>query len=366
MAKMTKREKRGSLAYWIILAVYTLVLVVAVQYVWSLVNQYAVEYQASDSSAIVDEYMEELNETKWNDRMQTAAESLANDFQSPEECVELVKATLTDDIVKSKQAGSDSELNYKLGCGKTAIGSVRFVKDESKASSVRFGNLPWKMDYDEFSFDYLKGGEVDITIPSTYKLTVNGHDVGEEYITETDLSYDVLKDYYQEFSGLPTKVTYHIEGLVGDIEPVVYDNSGNVFTIDPLGDDSQFIDPAPAEDLAELEAFADGFVDLYQTYFGTSYVGVNYTPLMEYVKEGSELQSLMDQFQEGAEYVHTYNVVIDSKHFDGAYSLGGNFYVINETVESTAYAEYKTTNETVQMRIIVIKDDSGIQAVNVA
>ena len=50
---------------------------------------------------------------------------------------------------------------------------------------------------------------------------------------------------------------------------------------------------------------------------------------------------------------------------NSVYALGGGFYVINMSYDSTNYAQYKTVEETITRRLIVCWDNSGIKAVSV-
>ena len=104
----------------------------------------------------------------------------------------------------------------------------------------------------------------------------------------------------------------------------------------------------------------------YARFTGTKGVWGNYGVLKQYVKDGSELHKRMDLFIEGGgDYMNFYAVNVSNVHINSVYSLGGGFYVINVTYDTTNYAEYKTVQETSTKRIIVCRDETGIHAISV-
>ena len=74
----------------------------------------------------------------------------------------------------------------------------------------------------------------------------------------------------------------------------------------------------------------------------------------------------MDLFIEGGgDWMNFYAVTVNDVHVDSVYSLGGGFYVINVSYNTTNYAEYKTVDESNSKKIIACWDETGIMAVSV-
>ena len=366
---MTRTQyKRRTLAYWISLAIYTIVLAVIILYVWSSAKQYAIEYENSMSSTVVDAFIEQLNEDRWNDGMDVAARKLENEFQSADECVELVQNSLVGPIQCSKIANPDfSKLKYRIVCNDREIGQVVFCEDESQADNVRFGMLPWKLESESYSFDYMINGSATATVPSNYSVTLNGNPVGDKYISETGIKYDVLKDYYDEYPGLPTKVRYDVSGLVGNITPVIYNESGEEITIDPNANDSQFLEPCPEEEVSRLRDFVFVFVPAYARFTGTANFDVSLPELRRFVKPGSTLEKNIYQYYEGgSQWINWTGFTIDSINLNSAYELGGGFYVVDVSYNTTNYHTYKgAINKQVENRVVVVDNGTEILAVSV-
>ena len=126
------------------------------------------------------------------------------------------------------------------------------------------------------------------------------------------------------------------------------------------------MEPCSAYEVNALSDFAYAFVEPYARFTGTKNVWANYGELKNYVKPNSEFAKRMDLFIEGADaWLNFHSVEVSNVSINSVYSLGGGFYVINMTYDTTNYAAYKTVNETNTRRLIVCWDNSGIQAVSV-
>ena len=363
-SKAKKREKRRTAAYWIFLILYTIAIFAAI--FWFLGDRwkYAEEYEKAQPGHVIDEYMNTLNSERWNSTMEAAAAAMANEFQTPKECVSIAKKSLEGDFTKNKVASdSTTEMSYDIICGRRKIGTVHMQVDNY--APTEYGQQPWMITGDEFNFDYLRSSASAVA-PATYTVKLNDVPISSSYITESGMQYDVLAPYYEDYQGLPTKVRYEVSNLVGDLEPVIYNENGEVFVYDESVNDSQYMVPCSAEELAELKAFTDLFIEPYAQYFGTKWVDSNFGGLMQYVKKDSDLHEIMKGFLDGASWIHTYSIVLNNYEFQGAFSLGGGFYVIEAQYETTAYADYKTVNESVPVKVIVLKDETGIHAVALA
>lgn len=362
---MSKSRKK----YFKRLGIYTLLLLIAAAIALSIVWKYAKGFEVSQVDNVLDAYMDEINSTKWNDSIKKAADKITNEFQGEEDTEAAVKDFLkSGDVTYTLAVGglSDDSTKYALSCAGQKIGTVTFAQDKSK--SVKFDLYPWEKVDEEFNFEFLKTDSDEVVIPETYTLKINGKDVGEEYITETGIKYDVLEPYYADYKDLPTKVKYEIHDLVGDVVNTVYDANGNEFTEDPLKTDIQYMEPCSDAETAKIAAFMDEAVEAYMKFFGTKFVDSTYPTLQPYLMRGTELWDTAYEYTlDAATWVKTFNVEFVSKQFNYAFSLGGGFYVASETCHTIAYAEYKTVDEESE-NVFVLFDDpaEGLKIVSVA
>lgn len=363
-SKAKRREKWGTIIYWVLLLLYTAAIFSAIFWFLNDRWKYAAEYEKAQPGGVIDAYMSTLNAERWNRTMQSAAARLANDFQTADQCADVVRSKLTGEFKKKSIATEDlNTMAYEIICDGRAVGKVFMEIDHSAVTE--YGQKPWKITGDEFNFDYLLTS-ASATAPATYMVKFNDVAATEKYITKSGIHYDVLEQYYEDYDGLPTKVTYEVNNLVGKVEPVVYNESGEVFTYDDSLNDSQYMNPCSSEELMQFSGFVDGIINPYVQYFGTKYGNQYYAELMNYVLKGSELNNTMIGFEDGRSWQHTYRIDLNRYQFKNAFVLGGGFYVVEVEYETTAYADYKTVNETVTTKFVVVKNGSGIRTVAVA
>ncbi len=364
---MARKKKKNSHVYWICMGIYAVVLIAAATFGLSKVWKYAEEYEAAQPTGTMDEYVSELNDKLWGDGIADTIAAMPHEVQSDEEVAEYVKEMLSTGVTYSRKGSSESGtvVTYTLKCNGSPFGTVSLIEDESYKDEVEFGMLPWKVYKEEFDFTGLYSS-VEAVVPSFYSVWLNGVELGEEYIVEENIQYDVLKDYYDEFDGLPTKVRYKYDHCIGKLEPVIKDENGDEFVIDSTKDDSQFIKPCDESQLERLSEFAENFADRYLTYTsGAVDPSYGYQRLMPYLKLGADLDTRMKEAMDGLSWAHTASVSVNSTVLNSATSLGDGFYICDITSEATTYVPGKgEVNDTSNMRVIVVDTNDDVRAIS--
>ncbi len=361
---MSVKRKRGARIYWICLACYTLVLCAAAAFGLKLVWQYAAEYEAARPNKVIDEYVANLSENLWDDSIAETIAAMPHEMQSDEDCAQCVKAMLQEGITYQRQGSSESGtvITYNLLCNGHAFGKISLIEDESKVEEVKFKMLPWKLYKEEFDFNGLYSS-VEIVVPKTYSVYLNGKQLGSEYIVEEGIHYDVLEEYYTDFDSLPTKVRYKYDNVIGTLEPTVKDEDGNDYVIDESRDDSQYINPCDESQLARLSEFAAGFSNNYLR-FSTGLGG--YDKLKPYIVLGSDIDVRAQKAApELTGYAHTSSFAMDSCTLNGALELGDGFFMCDISAATTIYYPGKgEVNNTNNMRVICVDNNDDIRAVS--
>jgi hypothetical protein len=223
---------------------------------------------------------------------------------------------------------------------------------------------PWEVESETFDFNGLYSS-VDIVVPRTYPVYLNGVQLGAEYVVETGIPFDVLKNYYERYEGLPTKIRYRFDNIIGSIDPVILDEEGNAFHVDSTKDDSQFIKPCSQEKLERLSQFTAGFVDRYLKYTsGVTDPTYGYQRLQPYLLPGADPDVRMHDAMDGLSWAHTSSINVESAQLNGALALGDNYYVLDITTVATTFTTGKGEVENVSnMRIIVRERNDDIRAI---
>ena len=365
---MAKKKNLGSKIYGISLSLYVLALAILILFGLGKVWDYAVEYENAVPTKVIEEYVSHLSENLWDDGIAETIANMPHEVQTDAECGEIVKEMLSSDISYMrlpKENSNDPYIRYMLRCGENKFGEVTLIEDESKADEIEYGMLPWKVYKEEFDFRGLYTS-VEAVVPSTYTVKLNDVKLGEEYIVESGIHYDVLDEYYERYPDLPTKVRYKFDNVVGVLSPVIYDENGEETVIDTETDDSQFLVPVTEEQKARLEEFTMHFVERYKTYISGQYqVDYGYSRLLPFVKSDSELDESMKLAQDGITWAHKHpqRLDINSITLNNAIYVGDGVYFLDVSIDSTSYKGNEPQQRIENMRIIVTEEANEIRAV---
>ena len=232
-----------------------------------------------------------------------------------------------------------------------------------------YHQLPWKVLNDEFYLDGLYSS-VRVTVPEKYYVSLNGTLLGPEYIVERNIPYDMLEDYYADYPDLPKKVTYEAHNVFGILEPVIYDENGNVYHVDETRNDSQYLSPPPAEIMERLEQFAISFSDQYKHF--SAGVGDSmsaYMRLQPYIIAGSDLDRRFLMAMDSYGWAHTVDYKFNGALLNSVIDVGSNCYILDVTVDTTVVYPNKGENGVLRENsgLIILAEDFGteIRAVSV-
>lgn len=346
----------GTLIYTFFLLLYIFVLGAGIFYGLGKAWIFAEEYEEAVPSKVMDAYIADLNENLFDESVMQTIESMPHDYQTNEEVAALVQEMFSSELTYARTIGGDGEntIVYAVLCEDYPIGRVTTVRDQSRAAETEFGNLPWMIQREEFDFSGLYSS-MQITVPQSYSVAINGHFLGADNLVETNIPYDVLAPYYKDHPNLPTKVTYRAEHLLGHVEPVIYDDLGNVTTIDPKRDDSQFIRPLDASIMARLEAFALGFSDPYLSY-SSNVVNpdVGYANILPFLYPNGELAERLKLTKDGYQWAHTTSYRFEGAQLVNAVSLGDGYYSIEISAQTVITYPNKGENG-------VVRDNNGLR-----
>lgn len=378
MATMKKRKKKtGALVYALFLTLWIAVLALLAWSALKLVWRYAEYYEKAEIGPVMDRYMETLEQDMWDHGIADTIANMPHEFQTDEECAQVVKKILTDDIRYSRNAGKQSEglAVYDLLCGNSKFGRVTLTQEEvlpEDASGILLKRIeqdrlyPWHVESEEFFFEGLYTS-YQITVPEEYTVLLNGHELTEENIIETDIPYDVLAAYYDEYADLPTKVTYKADNIFGSVDVQLLDGNGNETQIDPDRDDSQFIETPSQETIDRLYEFAYAFSSRYLEFSaGTGDMQYLYDQLVPYIEPGSELESRMRGTIEGyAGWQHNQHFRFGTCTLNNVTPLAGGYYVVEVSANASCVQPIGTVTVERDLRILCRYLEDDVRAFSV-
>ena len=366
---MMEKKKKSGLCYFLFLLVYILIVLGVISFFLTKVWGFAEEYEASRPVHTMDAYVEDLNKNLWNDQVAQAIADMPHEFQSDEECAQVVKNMLSAGISYARTTGSgDNSINYALRCGDKVIGKVTLIEDSSLADQVKYDMLPWIVSSEEFDFTGLYSS-VEVTVPKSYTVMLNGIALGSEYIIEDDIQFDLLKDYYSSYPKLPVMVTYRFEHIIGELEPVILDDHGNEVLLDESRGQEQFLNNCSDAELAKLTDFTVRFAERYQSYnagIGDDPATVYVNRLAGYIMPGSDLEFRMKAAQDGLGWAHTNSINIEYTILNSAVSFGEGVYLCDYSSAFTTKGINGTQDFENNIKMIVIDKTGDMSDLRVA
>ena len=359
--KKIKKKNRSGVAtaiYVVLLTLWILFLAAVCLYILSQVWAYASVYDDTQKEPVIEAYMKKLRENVWDDNIAATVAAMPHPVQTDEEVGALVKEMLlNDELTYAEKPGfvRGDSVTYNLFCGDNIFGEVTLRQNTAKnlvkdvdLPDVVIGALakmgvaiqpelyPWKVAEESFDFSGLYSS-VSVTVPESYKVTLNGVTLDDGYIVERDIPFDVLEAYYYRYDNLPTKVTYQFDNLMGHVDPVVYDANGEIFVIDKEASDAQFLKPVDDEEtwnrLAEhLNGFSDAYLCLSAS---TGDPTTAYANLANYIEAGSELDNKLRQVFLIGDWSHNSYYQYQGCELLNAWQLDQNCYVTEYRASAT-------------------------------
>ena len=368
-----RKARRGKLIYALCLYAWCFVLIAAAFFALSRVWEYAAEYEASRPEQAMRRYVADLSEELWDEGIAETVAAMPHEVQTDEEVADHVREMLRNGVSFVRKGGGSGRAVYTLRCNGRAFGTVTLAEDPSYVPRIDVSRFPWsllpwslktwKVEREEFDFNGLYSS-VEVVVPETFSVWLNGVRLGEDCIVERGILFDALADYYKYYDGLPTKVRYRFDNVIGRLVPEIRDENGEVFSLDRGRDDSQFIKPCSEEELERLADFTAGFTVNYLKYVsGVNDPNYGYQKLSPYLLAGSELDERMKGMLDGLSWSHTSSITVDTSRLNGALALGGGFYVCDMTARASTFSMGKGQEWTVSnMRVIVEKKNDDVRA----
>lgn len=349
-------KKRGFVKGMLIYAaVFLVILAVGLGVFW----KYIAAYEASRPYNTIEAYMAQLTGEYVCAHSEELLNSLDGNLQSREEAQTLICQKIDSGVTYAKKTSecSDTQIVYVLRCGSNVIGSVTMTP----AQESSFGFYNWQVTQESFDLSCLLGSGIQVTVPSDFTVSVNGYTLDETYITNDQVHYSVLEEFYDEYD-LPMMVTYETPAVLGTSEMVVTDENGQQIDLAEQTDRNVFLHNCTDTECAELETFCGEFVTRYVAFTGGSNGSeeYNYHNLMKYVVADSELANRMFQALDGLTYAQSHGDKIAGITINHEVNLGNGRYLCDITylVDTTGWEGVVQTTNNIQ--IIVVRTEDGL------
>ncbi len=222
MTNMSKPKFKNK--FWIGLIIVVILwlgaLAFGLSYLWNIMAEYEISTAKHALSAV-----ENMFGAENFDELVGGGAFEKNAYESDEELVSVYEAQLENgDLTYARlvKPGEDESQDYVVKSGEVVVGELTLAFEDSGT----FGK--WNITNTKAVLPIW--GDIVVRMPTNAKLFVNGLEVGEEYISQTDMPYDEL-EFVTENYEVPTQVEYTLTGFYNMPEVAATDFNGNPLTV---------------------------------------------------------------------------------------------------------------------------------------
>ncbi len=355
---MNKQKKKlpYSLKLTVILSVYAAVFVCVGYFGFSWFWDYIQAYENSRPAVVIEAYVEQFDPQDAVISSQTMISDIDHNIQNKEQCVEAVKNAVSGGIsyARNLKECTDTTTVYMLLSNGKTVGKATLIAQEAD----EFGFTPWTLGDVTFDFSFLIGEGTSVTVPSDYTVYVNGVQLSQDYITETNIYYEFLEEYYDRYA-LPYMVTYSVEPILGDLEVTVADPHGNPVTPEAWADPVAFLSTATDTQLAEIKSFSRKFIVAYVNYTtnsGGADRHENYATILPYLVPNTPLRDRIDKALDGLSWVSPRQAEVHSVNIDQCIPTQDGYMLCTVTYRFSAINITYDRDETTITAQLVLKD----------
>ena len=157
---------------------------------------------------------------------------------------------------KQTENYTENAPEYYICSGNDVVARLKLAEDES--NPLPYGFKSWKVGTVEFNT--AAEHKFKVTVPESYKLTLNGKEVPSGYKTQEGIEPEENK-YLKPYAELPNQCIYEVTGLYEEPVVKITDNEGNEVKAekDKTTGEYKINNSSECTDKAEIEKFAISF-----------------------------------------------------------------------------------------------------------
>ena len=340
----------------IYLVVFLVIIAVGLGFFWKFIEAYEVSRPKNTLKAYVEQLTpEQICKGNGTDALFASVDS---GIQSREDFDQVIRQAISEKISYAKKSAESSENRqvYVLRSGKTPIGKFAIEAGDEET----FGFRIWEVTEASFDFSYLMGEPVSITVPSEYQVCVNGYLLDESYITQQDIPYEALEDFYDDYQ-LPTMVTYTADNYLGEAVLEVLDQKGAPVEFTSEMDMNDFLPACTEQEAADIEAFANEFVQLWVKFSGSTKANAvyNYYQIKKILSADGALSELLRSAIDGLAYGQTNGAKIENVTINRIVPLGSGTHMCDLTYLVSTIGKKGAVETTSDMKIIIVTESGA-------
>ena len=350
---MRKRFLLGMVIYAVI---FLVIVGVGLGVFWNFIDA----YEHSRPLNAVKAYVASLTSEDYCAGSSELLDRLDSHIQSREEACDVIRSSVTEPLTYAKKSGESTEDRqvYVLRSGKQVIGQFAITAGEPD----RFGFRVWSVTEESFDFSHLLGQSICVTVPAEYIVSINGKQLDESYITEKDIPYTALEEFYDDYT-LPVMVTYTAQNYLGTLSMETCDAAGKMVAITPETDMNTLL-PACDQDVgSEIELLTNNFLYHYVVFTSSANgsVSYNYVQVTKYLVPNGELAKRLATAIDGLQYAQSWGDTIKDITINRLVDLGGDRYMCDVTYIVETYAKAGLLRTENNVKLILTNTEYGLR-----
>lgn len=350
---MRKRFVIGMVVYAV---VFLVIAGIGLAIFWNFIDA----YEQSRPMNAVKAYVASVTEQDYYDGSEALLNQLDSNIQSRAEACGVIKASVTEPLSYAKKSGESTEdcQVYVLRSGKQVIGQFAITAGEPD----KYGFRQWSVTESSFDFSHLLSERISVTVPSEYVVSVNGNTLDESYITEKDIPYTELEEFYDDYT-LPTLVTYTVENFLGTLTLDTADAQGKPVTITPDTDWNDLLPVCDQSIGSEIEFLTKNFLYNYVVFTSsaTGSVSYNYVQVIKYLVPNGELAKRLATAIDGLQYAQSWGDTIKEININRIIDLGEERYLCDATYIVETYAKAGLLRTENNVKLILANTEYGLR-----
>lgn len=362
MSKKVLTKKQKTARFWLGLAIFAEVFLIATVFGLAEFWKFIEAYEASRPKNAIEAYMDRATPEYLAALDPATVAQADHNLQSEEACLAIIEDSIGQvSYAKNMKLTTDTEMVYMILSSGKNIGKVTMTVVDTDA----YGFTYWDVTKEEFDYSDLVGGTVSVTVPSEFTVFADGVKLDESYVTEEGIQYESAKEYYEQYD-LPTMCTYTAGPILGTPVLTVEDAEGNPVTIDENTDLEQYLKNCSQEELDAVKEFTDDFVEAYMNFTsvtgGQGSMRRNLNDLKSHMVPDSKLAQRMEEAVVGLVWVTDRRADVNRVDIHRTLRLEEGRYVCDLTyvVDTRDFSGKKQSSTSVTL--IIVETDDGLKA----
>lgn len=287
--------------------------------------------------------------------------TLDTNIQSLKESCAVISGALNEGFrtAKKSRESTDDRQVYALLSGNQEIGTLTIQAGEPGTYDFRI----WEVCETVFDLSFLTADPVEVTVPETFQVTANGTVLDDSYITERDIPFEALEDFYKDYS-LPAMVTYCVDSFLGDVALEILDSEGNPVSVTAEMNMNQFLPGCTDAEEQEIAAFIPVFLEKYVNFSGgaKNSIEINFKRLKQTLATDGELANLFYSALKGQRFTGSRKDTVEELVINQTAALENDRYFCDMSFRvKTIGRKYETVYTDNNMRLILVREESGLK-----